>query len=164
MKIRKIEKNEVGFLGSMLYEAIFVPHGKPAPPKDIIRKQSLSKYIDNWYKDQYDIALVAEVKNQLIGAIWGRLFDNENKGYGFIDNHTPELVMAIRSEFRNKGIGTNLLTSLFSEYQKIGVDQLSLSVDKANGAIRLYEKMDFKIVEEQGTSWTMKKQLVPSKK
>lgn len=159
MKIREIKSNEIGFLGDMLYEAIFIPKGYKALPKDVIRDKSLSKYIENWGKDKYDIALVAEINNQLIGAIWGRLLNQGNKGFGYVNDSTPELSMAVKPEFRNKGIGTQLIRAMVSAYKKIEVDYLSLSVDKANNASDLYKRLGFEIVEETETSWTMKKEI-----
>ncbi len=159
MNIRKIKNDEIVFLAEMLYEAIFIPEGHASLPKDIIKDKSLSKYIDNWGKDKYDIALVAEINNQLVGAIWGRLLNAENKGYGFVDHHTPELSMAVKSEFRNRGIGTILLKTIVSEYKSLGIEYLSLSVDKANSAAKLYQRLGYSIVAATETSWTMRKRI-----
>ncbi|MDY6786474.1 MAG: GNAT family N-acetyltransferase [Cyanobacteriota bacterium] len=159
MNLRRIKDGETNFLADMLYEAIFIPEGYEALPRDVIKDTSLSKYIDNWGKDSYDIALVVEVDNQLIGAIWGRLLTKENKGFGYVDDNTPELSMAVKPEYRNKGIGTELIKSIASEYQKIGVDYLSLSVDKANNALNLYKRLGYEIVKETETSWTMRNRI-----
>jgi len=141
----------------MLYEAIFIPEGQDSLPKEVIKEKSLSKYIENWGKDKFDIALVMEINHQLVGAIWGRLLTDENKGFGHVDDSTPELGMAVKPAYRNQGIGTQLIKEITSEYQKIGVDYLSLSVDKANSASNLYKRLGFEIVAETETSWTMRK-------
>lgn len=159
MTIRKLKNKESDFLADMLYEAIFIPDGHEPLPKDVIKDKSLSRYIENWGKDKFDIALVMESDNQLVGAIWGRLLKDENKGYGYVDNRTPELSMAVKHEYRNQGIGTELIKAIAYEYQKIGVECLSLSVDKANNASNLYKRLGCKIVEETETSWTMKKSI-----
>lgn len=159
MTIRELKKNETDFLADRLYEAIFIPEGHIPLPKEVIKDKSLSKYIDNWGKDKFDIALVVESENQLVGAIWGRLLTDEKKGFGYVDNNTPELSMALKNEYRNQGIGTKLIKAIASEYQKIGVEYLSLSVDKANNASNLYKRLGFEIIEEMETSWTMKKRI-----
>ncbi len=159
MTIRKLNKTELSFLTDMLYEAIFVPEGHDPLPRKIIKDKSLSKYIEKWGKDKFDIALVMESNNQLVGAIWGRLLTDENKGFGYVDNRTPELSMAVKPEYRNHGIGTKLMNKIASEYQKIGVECLSLSVDKANHASNLYKRIGYEIVEETETAWTMKKRI-----
>ncbi|PID57462.1 MAG: GNAT family N-acetyltransferase [Ignavibacteriae bacterium] len=159
MTIRALKPSESDFLADMLYEAIFIPEGHDPLPKEVIKDKSLSKYIDNWEKDKFDIALVMEVNNQLVGAIWGRLLTNENKGFGYVDDNTPELSTAVKNEYRNQGIGTKLIKAINTEYKKIGVEFLSLSVDKANNASNLYKRLGFEIVEETETSWTMKKKI-----
>ena len=159
IKIRKIRNDELDFLADMLHMAIFIPKGHDPWPKDIVKDKSLDKYIDHWGKDKYDIALVAESDQQLVGAIWGRLFPEENQGFGFVDTTTPELSMAIRPEFRNKGIGTELIRAIAAAYQELGVAWLSLSVDKANKASQLYQRLGFEIAEETKTAWTMKKEM-----
>lgn len=159
IKIRKIKTSEIDFLAEMLYEAIFIPEGHKALPKEVIQDKSLSKYIEKWGKDTYDIALVAEIDNQLVGAIWGRLFTEKNGGFGFIDDKTPELSMAVKSGYRNNGIGTHMIKAIALEYKGMGVKQLSLSVDKANNASRLYKRLGCEIVNKTEASWTMKKEL-----
>jgi len=159
MNIRKLKNDERDFLGEMLYEAIFIPEGHKGFSKDIIKEYPLSKYIDNWGKDEYDIAFVIEIDNQLVGAIWGRLFTQENKGFGFVDNNTPELSMAVKPEFRNKGIGTDMMKVIVSYYKNLGIKYLSLSVDKANKALRLYQRLGYEIIDETETSYTMRKKI-----
>ncbi|WP_299523707.1 GNAT family N-acetyltransferase [Winogradskyella sp.] len=159
MTIRKLRDTESDFLAEMLYEAIFIPEGHDPLPKEILKEKSLSKYFENWGKDKFDIALVVESDNELVGAIWGRLFTGESKGFGYVDNKTPEISMAVQHEYRNQGIGTELINAIASEYQRINVDYLSLSVDKANKAANLYKRHGFEIVAENKTDWTMKKQI-----
>jgi len=159
MTIRQLRKKESDFLADMLYEAIFIPEGHDPLPKEVIKDKSLFKYIENWGKDKFDIALVMELNNQLVGAIWGRLLTDENKGFGYVDDTTPELSMAVKNEYRNQGLGTKLIKAIASEYQKIGVEYLSLSVDKANNASNLYKRLGCEIIEETETSWTMKKRI-----
>lgn len=42
--IRKIKQEEVKLLNTFLYEAIFVPEGEVAPPKEIITQPDLQMY------------------------------------------------------------------------------------------------------------------------
>ena len=76
MTIRKLKKTESDFSAEMLYYPL---------PKKVIKDKSLSKYIENWGKDKFDIALVVETDNELVGAIWGRLLTDENRGFGYVD-------------------------------------------------------------------------------
>lgn len=159
MMIRKLKKSEADFLADMLYEAIFIPEGNDPLPREVIKDKSLYKYIENWGKDLFEIAMIVEIDKQLVGAIWGRLLTKVNKGFGYVNDNTPELSMAVKNEYRNQGIGTELINAFESEYKKIGVDNQSLSVDKANDATKLYTRLGFEILKETDTSWTMKKRL-----
>lgn len=159
MQIRILKSSEISFLKEMLYEAIFVPEGMQKPPKSIIRDQSVAHYYKNWGKDIYDIALVIEINSELIGAIWGRKFLIKEKGYGFFDEETPEISMAIKNEYRSKGLGTKLIEEVIKIYKIQGIKALSLSVDKQNLAYKLYIKQGFSIFSETETSVSMIKYL-----
>jgi len=154
-----IKKSEHYFLEAMLYEALFVPEGQPKFPKSIIHRPEIYKYIRDWNQNKFDIAIVAKCESELIGAVWGRLFDAENQGNGFVDAETPEISMAIQSEFRGRGIGTELLQQIEKAYLEIGVKQLSLSVDKRNRARVLYERNGYEFFTDLETAVTLLKQM-----
>ena len=105
ISLRPLDQSEHDFLEDMLYEAIFVAEGTPKLPRSIILEPDIKKYIDEWASNRHDIAIVAVNGNELDGAIWGREFRNENRGYGYVDEETPEISMAVMEKFRNKGIG-----------------------------------------------------------
>jgi len=118
----------------------------------------LAKYIADWGRRD-DIALVAELEGELIGAVWCRLLKAAEKGYGYVDDQTPELSLAIDANFRNQGLGTKLMKAAFIALVEKGFSQVSLSVDKDNKAVSLYKRLDFEIVEAEETAFTMKKTL-----
>lgn len=159
--IRPFELRDMSFLWEMLYQSIYVQEGQQAPSREILKEQNIEKYLKNWGGD-HDHALVALVgKNNPVGAVWIRLLNHENAGYGFIDDDTPELGMAIMSRHRGQGIGKCLLSKMIDLALSIGYPALSLSVDPFNKtALRLYEKTGFeKVYQDDGGSWTMKKDL-----
>jgi ribosomal protein S18 acetylase RimI-like enzyme len=158
IKIREIKSDEILHLDDFLYNAIFIPEGFEKPDKGIIELPALSSYIKDFGKDT-DLCLVAELNGDLIGAIWTRIFTETEKGYGFVDSKTPELSMSIIENYRNKGIGTRLLTAMINKLIQLDSDQVSLSVDKENYAFRLYHKFGFETVESDGKSATMIKKL-----
>lgn len=159
IKYRQINQEEYLFLKEMLYEALFVPPGKPKFPKSILEEPDIIKYVNNWNQQEDDLAIVALVEDELIGAIWGRKFLESKKGYGFVDENTPEFSMAVKEEYRNKGIGTTLINLIESEFLRLGIDQLSLSVDKLNPAKNLYTRCGYELYEEEETAVTMLKKL-----
>ncbi|MEL7249264.1 MAG: GNAT family N-acetyltransferase [Bacteroidota bacterium] len=98
-------------------------------------------------------------REQLVGAVWGQLFSAEQPGYGFIDEQTPEITIAIKEDFRAQAIGTLLLQAIEIPYLEMGVPALSLSVDQLSPAIALYLRSGYQIHEEAGTAYTMRKAL-----
>jgi len=82
--------------------------------------------------------------------------NEDNKGYGYISNDTPELEMSLIKEYRGQGIGTALLRKLFEKMTELGIKRISLSVDPGNlVGVKLYQRFGFKEVGMEGTSITM---------
>lgn len=79
--------------------------------------------------------------------------------YGHIDDCTPSLAISLLSEYRNQGIGTQLLNRLLNLLQENGYRRVSLSVQKGNPAIHLYSRADFRIIKENDTEYLMVKEL-----
>ena len=91
-----------------------------------------------------------------VGAAWYRLFERSRPGYGFVDERTPELAIAVVPNARGKGIGAALLDALTERARAEGHAAISLSVDRENaGAIALYERYGFERVGEEDDSVTM---------
>ena len=156
MRIEPLSKSDSDFLCEMLYQALHVPPGHEPPPREIMRHPDLLKYYQNW-GDKNDTGLIALDKesNIKVGAVWLRQFTAENKGYGYIDDHTPELSIALLPPYRGQGIGSILLRELLSAVKnKYGA--ISLSVTATNPAVRLYTRFGFKIVSEKNNTLTMK--------
>ncbi len=144
LKIREMAVSETPFLEEMLHQAIFTPEGKTPPEKSIIFEPFLHHYIKDFGKKN-DFALVAEWENQLIGAVWLRLFPETEKGYGFVDKDTPELSMAVDFAHRNAGVGAVLLHEILEQSKQLGYKKVSLSVDNRNFAYHLYLKFGFTV-------------------
>ncbi len=153
--IRKIKQEEVKVLDTFLYEAIFIPDGVEAPPKDIINQPELQVYVDDFGYKEGDICFVAEVGNEIVGAVWVRIMDD----YGHIDDKTPSFAISLLKEYRNYGIGTELMKTMLDELKKHGYKQSSLAVQKQNYAVRMYKKVGFQIVNENEEEYIMVCQL-----
>lgn len=159
--IRKIAPEEIPFLKEMLYASLFVPEGAPPFEPSILETPTIAQYIANWGSLSNDVALVAVAEdNVLLGAIWGRFFLAIRPGYGFVDEQTPEIGMAVKSDFRNQGIGTQLIQELAQVYQTKGIAALSLSVHRQNKAKYLYEILGFEVLREEGDALVMVKKLL----
>ena len=154
-KIRFISEEEVGVLEDFLYEAIYVPEGKPAPPRSIINQPELQVYISDFGKEKDDIGMVAEADGQIIGAVWVRIMND----YGHIDNNTPSFAISVYKDYRGLGTGTDLMKEMLRVLKARGYKQASLSVQKANYAVRMYQKVGFQIVDENEEEYIMLCQL-----
>ena len=152
---RQASKNDYPFLREMLYEALFVPDREIPFLKSTLDLPEISKYIENWASPG-DIGIIAGDGDEPIGAVWGRLFKSTNKGYGYIDEKTPELSMAVKINYRNRGIGAELMRRFLILAKEKGYKAVSLSVDKRNRAAGFYLGMGFKIINEAETAYTMK--------
>ena len=142
-RIREIRENEYYILSEFLYEAIFIPVGMEKPPKAIIEQPELQVYIADFGKSD-DWCLVAEVKGKIVGAVWVRVMDD----YGHIDDEIPSFAMSLYEEYRNMGIGTALMRDMLEFLKNKGYKQTSLSVQKANYAVRMYQKVGFEVIDE----------------
>jgi ribosomal protein S18 acetylase RimI-like enzyme len=147
------------FLWEMLYQAIYVPAGAVAPARQIVDTPELSRYVRGWgLADDYGLKALATDGRQPVGAAWLRLLTGENKGYGYVDDLTPELSIAVVPERRGEGIGTLLLKSLL-EGVRGRYGAVSLSVSRENPALRLYERQGFEVIKREGESLIMRKRL-----
>lgn len=148
--IRKLKQSEFEILDKFLYEAIFIPEGAEAPPKDIIKHPDLQIYVSDFGKKS-DVCYVAEAAGNIIGAVWTRIIND----FGHVDDETPSLSISLLKEYRNLGIGTELMKQILAALKEQGYTQVSLSVQKANYAVRMYEKVGFEAARENEEDYIM---------
>ena len=149
--IREIQKQEYPLLDNFLYEAIFVPEGIEPPPKTIITSPELQVYVKHFGESKDDWGLVSEVDGKIVGAVWVRIMND----YGHIDDETPSLAISLYKKYRSFGIGTAMMKEILVLLKSHGYRQVSLSVQKANYAAKLYLKVGFEIVKENEEEYIM---------
>ena len=149
--IREIQKQEYPLLNNFLYEAIFVPEGIEPPPKTIITSPELQVYVERFGESKDDLGLVAEANGKIVGAVWVRIMND----YGHIDNETPSLAISLYKEYRGYGIGTAMMKEILTLLKSHGYSRVSLSVQKANYAAKMYLKIGFEIVKESEEEYIM---------
>ena len=149
--IRMIKENEIYLLDNFIYEAIFIPEGVEQPKKSIIKNPDLQVYIENFGKRIGDYCLVAEVNEKIVGAVWVRIMND----YGHIDNETPSFAISLYKEYRNNGIGTELMIQMLSLLKTENYKRASLAVQKRNYAVKMYKKVGFEIVDENEEEYIM---------
>ena len=157
--IRQIRQDETPLLNHFLYEAIFIPEGVAAPPQSIIENDDLQVYVRNFGHEPDDRCLVAECDGKIVGAVWTRIMHD----YGHISDDTPSLAISLYKEYRNQGIGTELLERMIALLRDDGYSQVSLSVQKANYAVGMYRKAGFEVLQETDEELIMVCKLRPNR-
>ncbi len=150
--VRRGSHGDVTFMRSMLAHAY---HWRVAGFEADI---PLARYTENWGRPG-DLALIAMEGGHPIGAAWLRRFTSASPGYGFVDDETPELTIAVVPSRRRHGIGQELLDALLEQARAAGHQSVSLSVEHGSPAVAFYERNGFAEVGEYHGAFTMLKQL-----
>ena len=151
MELREISENEIELLKVFLYEAIFIPEGVDPPAREIIEQPELKLYYENFGKSEADYCIVADDDGRVIGAVWTRIMDD----YGHVDDDTPSFAISLFKKYRGHGIGTQMMKQMLALLKEKGYSKASLAVQKANYAVRMYENVGFKTVDENEEEYIM---------
>ena len=117
---------------------------RSAPDRSITKAPELQVYLTDFGKQKNDMALVAEVDQKVVGAVWVRIMND----FGHIDDDTPSLAISLYKEYRNSGIGTAMMKEILRQLKAKGYKQTSLSVQKANYALKMYRNVGYEIADE----------------
>ena len=151
MFIRELRRSEVAVLKDFLYEAIFLPEGVEPPERSIVELPELRIYYEGFGEGKADFCMVAEEGGRIVGAAWTRLM----KDYGYVDDETPSFAISLYREYRGRGIGTKLMLAMLAKLREKGFKCASLAVQKANYAVRMYERVGFRTVSENEEEYIM---------
>lgn len=158
-EIRDIHENEYSLLEEFLYQAIYVPEGYEGEvPRTIIYDDPMCQAAwEGFGTLPDDRAVVAVIDGKVVGACWVRM----TAEYGHVDGQTPSFSISLFKEYRSQGAGTALMQRMIEELEEAGYARASLSVQKGNPAVRLYERMGFRIVGDGAdeTEWLMIREL-----
>ena len=110
------------------------------------------RYVSNWGR-RGDAGVLALEGPHAYGAAWYRLFTADEPGFGFVDEATPELTIAVVPSRRGKGAGAELLQALLARAREDGYAAVSLSA--AKGQTAFYERYGFETVGEAPHAVTM---------
>lgn len=151
--IRPALASDESFLREMLWEALFVAPGDAPFERSILDDPSLAHHYVGFGTEGTDVGRIAELETgHPIGAVWVRLLRADDPGYGYVDDQTPELGIAVVERFRGSGVGLALMNDLV-----VNVPRTCLSVDRRNPAVRLYQRLGYATVKTDGESLTMLK-------
>jgi len=158
-QVRNIAQDEWSLLEEFLYQAIYVPEGFVGKvPRSIIHDDPKCRAaFEGFGSLPDDRGVVAVAGGRVVGACWVRTTDE----YGHIDDATPSFSISLFKEFRGRGLGTEMMRAMLDELRATGYARASLSVQKENPAVRLYERLGFRAVGDgfDETEWLMVRDL-----
>jgi len=163
--VRAAVADDEPFLWRMLREAAHAEEEVDSP--DALKAMpELARYVAGWGRPT-DLGVVATRDGEPVGAAWLRLLTGDEAAYGYVDDHTPELAIAVEPGHTGQGIGGALLARLLAEAER-RFAAVSLSVRADNDARRLYERVGFRPVDGRdvenrvgGRSITMIRRFAP---
>lgn len=157
--VRPIEDHEISQLKDFLYLAIHQPDPANLIPRSVLEEPTIAAYLEGWGKPD-DLCLIAVEAGEIIGAVWTRIITGKVRGFGNVDAETPEFSISILPERRGEGIGSKLMTQMLDLLKNRGYARASLSVQKSNRALRLYERLGFRAVADHGDELVMVRNLL----
>ena len=103
--------------------------------------------IQGFYSSEPDFFLVAELNRRIVGFVYGRestnVPDEVLRRWRATKVGSVE-VLAVKEQYRRRGIATLLLNRLFEVFRERGIDTVTLSVPAdESGAKELYDKLGF---------------------
>jgi GNAT superfamily N-acetyltransferase len=119
----------------------------------------IGRYVDGWGRPG-DTVLIAMDGGHRVGAGWIRIFRETAPGYGFIDENTPELTVAVVPSRQGEGIGLQLLNGLLERATADAYRAVSVSVEKGHPEVALYEGEGFEQVGETTHAVVLRRVLV----
>ena len=156
-RVTPLGQDEDAVLRDAVYQAAVwweATEERPHPARnELFAAPAYGAYVDGWGRCG-DRALVARSGRTCLGVAWFRLYTEAAPSYGFVDDRTPELGIAVVPWVRGAGVGA-LLASLIVTATVDGFPALSLSVAAGNPARRLYERSGFTPRRETSGSTTM---------
>ena len=143
--LRPADQQDMRFLRDMLRHAY---HWRIAEDPDL----PVFRYVQNWGR-RGDAGVIAFSGPNAYGASWYRLFPASAPGFGFVDEATPELTIAVVPSQRGRGSGGELLEALLERARADGFSQISLSAQP--GQTGFYEKHGFRELRREDGTVTM---------
>lgn len=153
--IRAATSADHEFLVDMLVEAVNWLPERNWSRQQILANPALAHYVTGWMRPN-DCGLVAvDRADRPVGAAWFRYLTATDPGYGYVSDDVPELSMGVVETWRGRGVGRVLLRAVLDDARERGIRTVSLSVERANFAARLYAAAGFRTVESFENADTM---------
>jgi len=144
--LRLAHAHDEPFLLTMLFYAAHADHEPEARPSQLLTDPALAHYVVGFGRPG-DLGVVAEGEGGPLGAAWVRLLAGDDRGYGWVADDTPELVVAVAPRIVAGGLGTRMMRELLARARG-HYPAISLSVRQDNPARRLYLRLGFVPIKE----------------
>ena len=146
--IRHITQDDIPFLWDMIYYASRMPEDGIVSSEAARLDPYVNIYVKEWGR-RGDCGVIAYEPQSLqkLGAAWLRFLTDDKSHYGYYDDVTPELAIAVLPEMKGQGVGSALLSHLI-RMARGQVPAIVLTVRNDNPARRLYERCGFVVINE----------------
>ena len=146
--IRSIASNDIPFLWDMLFYAAHMSEDGATSAEAAKADPHLNIYVNAWGRPGDSGVLAFDSQGlRSLGAAWLRLLTEDKSNYGYYDEETPELAIAVLPELIGQGVGSGLLSHLI-ESARGRVPAIVLTVRSDNPAKKLYERFGFTVIDE----------------
>ncbi len=153
--IRPAVPGDASFLAEMLIEASNWNGQRARSRVELLDDPHINRYVRGWKRPSDDGVVAEDAQHDPIGACWFRVLPQTEPGYGFVASGVPELSLGVRPIWRAQGVGRSLLQAAVALATRAGHQRISLSVERANFAHRLYVSERFVTVESGADADTM---------
>jgi GNAT superfamily N-acetyltransferase len=158
-RIRRAGGADASFLVDMVCEAANWHPDRTRPKVDLLADAAVMRYARGWRRPADDGAVAVDEAGEPVGACWYRVLPVTDAGYGFVASGVPELTLGVRPLWRAQGVGRALLVAACDLARAAGHQRISLSVERANFAQRLYRSEGFAVLESGPDADTMVRSL-----
>ncbi|MGH7257560.1 MAG: GNAT family N-acetyltransferase [Nitrospiraceae bacterium] len=130
----------------MLYEAARMAEDGHVSCEATTRDPYLARYAQEWGQPgDTGVGAFDNATGLPVGAAWVRSLIGQDQGAGCLDGDKPELAVGVVPEHRRRGVGTELLHCVLESAREHFSD-IILTVREGSPAIRLYERVGFRIL------------------
>jgi ribosomal protein S18 acetylase RimI-like enzyme len=146
--IRHVTQGDISFLWDMIYYASHMPEDGATSSEVARLDPYVNIYVNDWGR-RGDCGVIAYEPQSLrkLGAAWLRFLTDDKSHYGYYNDETPELAIAVLPEMKGQGVGSALLSHLI-EIVRGQIPAIVLTVRNDNPARHLYERCGFVVIDE----------------
>ncbi|MGT2424629.1 N-acetyltransferase family protein [Amnibacterium kyonggiense] len=157
--VRRATTTDASFLVEMVCEAANWHPDRTRPKADLLADTAVMRYARGWKRPADDGVVAVDGSGEPIGACWYRVLPRDEPGDGFVATGVPELTLGVRPMWRAQGVGRALLEAACDLARDAGHQRVSLSVERANFAERLYRSAGFVVARSGPDADTMTRTL-----